>query len=67
MSKLKKLLKKKKGYVSIETIICAGLIIGLGVFTISAFQSKGNTITKKAMTNIETAMGSYDVVDPGTE
>ncbi|HCL4479971.1 TPA: hypothetical protein N2D99_002038 [Clostridium botulinum] len=65
MKKMLTKVKNSKGYVSIETIIVAGLVIGLGVFTIIAFQNKGNEVTKKAMTNIDNANSQYKVVNPG--
>ncbi|MDF9599014.1 hypothetical protein P7D15_01115 [Bacillus cereus] len=64
MKNMLKNIKNSKGYVSIETIIVAGLIIGLGVATVILFQNKGNTVTDKAMTNIDTATSQYKVVDP---
>ncbi|MDX5808582.1 hypothetical protein [Bacillus cereus group sp. BfR-BA-02730] len=64
MKNMLKKIKNSKGYVSIETIIVAGLIIGLGVATVILFQNKGNTVTDKAMTNIDTATNQYKVVDP---
>ena len=64
MKKILGKVKNTKGYISIETVIVAGLVIGLGVLTISAFQSKANDVSKKALSNVETANTNYNVVDP---
>ncbi|MFJ8528562.1 hypothetical protein [Bacillus sp. NPDC094106] len=66
MKKVLNKVKNSKGYVSIETIIVAGLVIGLGVATVILFQNKGNTVTDKALKNIETATEQYKVVEPGS-
>ncbi len=66
MKKMLTKIKNSKGYVSIETVIVAGLIIGLSIFTIVAFQNKGNEVSKKALTNIDNANSNYKVVNPNT-
>lgn len=51
MNKMEKFInsmKKREGYISIETIIVAGLVIGLGAVAIGNFQSSGNEVVKKA-------------------
>lgn len=55
--------KNSKGYVSIETIVVAGLVIGIGVVAFMAFQTKANTITNQALDKVEQASNSA-VVKP---
>ena len=63
MRKMLEMIKNSKGYISIETVIVAGLIIGLGVFTISAFQTSSVSVANKALNNIKTANNSYSVTN----
>lgn len=55
--------KNTKGYVSIETIVVAGLVIGIGVVAFMAFQTKANKITNNALDKVEEASNSA-VVKP---
>lgn len=55
--------KNSKGYVSIETIVVAGLVIGIGVVAFMAFQNKANGITNSALDKVEKASNSA-VVKP---
>ena len=61
MKNLFKKMKNEEGYISIETVIVAGLVIGLGVLTISAFQKQANSVSNKALENIKNANDSYTV------
>lgn len=63
MKKFVKKIKNSKGYVSIETIVVAGLVIGIGVVAFMAFQSKANTITNNSLNKVEQASNSA-VVNP---
>lgn len=56
-------IKETEGYVSIETIVVAGLVIGVGVVAYMAFQGKANDISDNAMNQIDTALNSA-VVNP---
>lgn len=47
-------LKKNDGYVSIETILVAGLIIVLGIVLILKFSSSTQKVTEGSQKNIET-------------
>ena len=47
-----KTLQNKAGFVSIETIIVAGLMIGLGAYAISQFYAVGQATTDEAITNV---------------
>ena len=49
-------LKEKAGYVSIETVIIAGLMITLGVFAIGQLYSAGESVTADALTRVNSAM-----------
>lgn len=54
-------IKNSRGYVSIETIVVAGLVIGIGVVAFMAFQGKANDITDKALNQVDTAMDTSTV------
>ena len=60
MQKLMTGLKKNSGYVSIETVIVAGLIIGLGAFSIASFQGSSTKVTDTALTQVENVQSTYD-------
>ena len=60
MQKVVNKLRKNEGYVSIETIIVAGLIIGLGALAISAFQKSADGITTTALNRVEDVQDNYD-------
>ena len=63
MNKMLNKIKESKGYVSIETIVVAGLVIGVGVVAFMAFQTKANVITDGALDKVENATNSA-VVKP---
>lgn len=56
-------IKNSKGYVSVETIVVAGLVIGVGVVAFMAFQTKANTLTDSSLQKVQTATNSA-VVKP---
>ena len=64
MRNMLKRMKEEEGYISIETVIVAGLVIGLGVLTITAFQKQANSVSEKALENIKSANDSYTVTAP---
>ena len=47
-----KKLQEKAGFISIETIIVAGLMIALGAFAITQFYAVGQHTTDKAIDNV---------------
>jgi len=47
-----KKLKEKAGFISIETIIVAGLMIGLGAFAITQFYAVGQATTDAGIENV---------------
>jgi hypothetical protein len=49
-------LKEKAGYVSIETVIVAGLMITLGVFAITQLFDAGMAVTDSAMLGVNSAL-----------
>lgn len=55
MSKFLTKIKKSKGYVSIETIVVAGLVIGVGVVAFMAFQGRANNITSSSLNKVDEA------------
>ena len=59
MNKVVNFLRKREGYVSIETVIVAGLIIGLGALSISSFQTSANGVTSKALTQVNGVQSNY--------
>ena len=63
MNKMLTKIKESKGYVSIETIIVAGLVIAVGVVAFMAFQGKANTLTNNSLEKIDNATNSA-VVNP---
>lgn len=56
MQKLMNLLKKNSGYISIEAVIVAGLIIGLGTTAITKFSDSANTVTQSAIDKVTAAV-----------
>ena len=63
MNKMLAKVKESKGYVSIETIVVAGLVIGVGVVAFMAFQTKANKITNGSLAKVDQATNSA-VVNP---
>ena len=51
-----KQLQEKAGFISIEVIIVAGLMIALGSFAIQKFYLIGQTTTDEALANVEKVM-----------
>lgn len=45
-------LKEKAGFVSIETVVIAGLMIGLGAYAISQFYAVGQATTEAGIENV---------------
>jgi hypothetical protein len=55
MGKVKRLFQKLKGeagYVSVETVIVAGLVIALGAYALTQFYMVGQATTEGAVDNI---------------
>lgn len=63
MKSVLKKLHKKAGYISLETVIVAGLFIGLGVYAISLFYDNGREIT---FASVDRVMESMDILVDGT-
>lgn len=61
MNKVLAQVKNSKGYVSIETIVVAGLVIGIGVVAFMAFQKRANKMTNDSLNRVETATNSSTV------
>ncbi|MCR0317214.1 hypothetical protein MKA27_20870 [[Clostridium] innocuum] len=57
---MNKNLFKKAGYISIEVIIVAGVILAIGLFAVTTFTSKGKTATDKANTSIDGALNQMN-------
>ena len=49
-------LMKKAGYVSIEVVIVAAIILLVGLVAVTAFATKGNDASNQAMDAIDTAL-----------
>lgn len=49
-------LQEKAGFISIETIIVAGLMIALGAFAIQKFYTIGEEQTNNALANVNEVM-----------
>ncbi|ADO59467.1 hypothetical protein [Paenibacillus polymyxa] len=58
MTKVIRKLKNRAGYVSVETVIVAGLIIALGAYAISQFYTTSQATTEWSIQNINKI---YDV------
>lgn len=54
-------IENTKGYVSIETIVVAGLVIGIGVVAFMAFQTRANKITTNSLDKVDTATNQATV------
>ena len=52
-----KTLQEKAGFISIETVIVAGLMIGLGVFAITEFYAVGQSVTNDALDRVNEVAG----------
>lgn len=50
---LRKFTKNKRGYVSIETVIVAGLVIALGAFALTEFYGTAQQITRVSTHNMK--------------
>lgn len=61
---IKSKIKEKAGYLSIEMIILAGLLLALAIVVLNGFKSKSNTLAQSGADAIESANTSYnDVVN----
>lgn len=56
IQKLYQKLKDRAGFLSIETVIVAGLMIGMGAFVISQLYLTGHTTTADAVDRINQVM-----------
>ncbi|MFF2531489.1 hypothetical protein ACFVS2_21515 [Brevibacillus sp. NPDC058079] len=45
-------LKSKAGFISIETVIVAGLMIALGAYAVTQLYMAGQSTTEKAIDNV---------------
>lgn len=52
-----KKLKEKQGYISLETVIIAGLMIGFGAYAMTALFSLAEPVVQNALTQISSVMG----------
>lgn len=51
-----RLLQKKEGYISIESVIVVGLMLALGTFAIQKLYTIGEEQTNHAVQNINTVL-----------
>ena len=51
-----KTLKDKSGFISVETVIVAGLMIGLGVFAIVEFYGVADSAVQDAVLRVDQAL-----------
>ena len=58
MKKVLKKVKESKGFISIETIVVAGVVILIGVGAFVAFGNKANGITNGALGQVDQATQS---------
>ena len=58
MKKVLKKVKESKGFISIETIVVAGVVILIGVGAFVAFGNKANGITNGALDQVDKATQS---------
>ncbi|WPS85411.1 hypothetical protein SMD22_01925 (plasmid) [Brevibacillus halotolerans] len=52
MEQVMNTLKSKAGFISIETVIVAGLMIALGAYSITQLYTAGQTTTDTAIDNV---------------
>ena len=52
-------MKKSEGYISIETIIIAGLIIALGAFLISKFALSGKDLSNQSLNRVDAVQDEF--------
>ena len=52
-------MKKNEGYISIETIIIAGLIIALGAFLITKFADSGQDLSEQSFKRVGELASDY--------
>ena len=57
------ILKNRKGYVAVETVIVAGLMIGIGMFSFGGMQESSDKITETSIEQIALVENIYDVSD----
>ncbi|MBT2282211.1 hypothetical protein J7E78_01420 [Paenibacillus polymyxa] len=50
---LKNWMRNKKGYVSIETVIVAGLVIALGAFSMTTFYATAQNVVEVSMDKLD--------------
>ena len=53
-------LRKSSGYISIETVVCAGLIIGIGALTISNFRESADTVSSSAIEKVDNVLTTVE-------
>lgn len=53
-------IKEKAGYVSIEMIILAGLLIALALVVLNGLKNKANTLAQSGATKIDEADTEYN-------
>ncbi|WCF11406.1 hypothetical protein NDS46_31100 (plasmid) [Paenibacillus thiaminolyticus] len=56
MKKILSVMKNKAGYISIETIIVAGLVIGLGAYALTEFYATAQVATEASMDKVNSAL-----------
>ena len=59
-------LRKSSGYISIETVVVAGLIIGIGATTIAQFRQSANTVSSSAIEKVDNVLATVDSVPAST-
>jgi len=59
MRKMIKKIKTKKGYISIEVILVAGILIALAVGNIATYKKKSTSLTSKAITELNRVDDAY--------
>ncbi|MEG1299581.1 MAG: hypothetical protein RSC93_02565 [Erysipelotrichaceae bacterium] len=51
---------KKAGYVSIEVVIVAGVVLCAGIFAVATFVNKGKSASDKANKQIDSSLTAAD-------
>lgn len=59
MRKILNQLKNKAGFISIETVIVAGLMIGLGAFAVTQLYITGQATTDDAIDRVNQVLDIY--------
>lgn len=56
MQKVMNVMRKNSGYIAIEAVIVAGLVLALGALSLSKFNTSAVQVTDSALTKVQNAV-----------